>query len=221
MTEWLAERAQRVVAVEVDSALAETLREKLGASPRIEIVRADILATDLATLCRERGAPQCCVFGNLPYYITSPILHHLFRSAGRIRTMALLVQREVAERIVAQPGSRDYGYLSVLAQVHSRPRILLGVPPGAFSPPPKVHSALVGFEMTAKFSDWSADQVQEFLDFVKRCFAQKRKNLLNNLAARYGRERVEPALAAGRLLPNLRAEQLTLEQFAELFERLR
>ncbi len=216
MTGLLAERARAVVAVELDAALAESLRKNLSRDPRIEVVRGDILATDLTAICRERGAAQCFVFGNLPYYITSPIIHHLFKFADRIRAMALLVQREVAERIVARPGRRDYGYLSVLAQVHSQPRILLRVPPGAFSPPPKVHSALVGFEMATRFPTWTMKEVGAFLEFVKRCFAQKRKNLLNNLATRYGRARVERELEARKLPPTARAEELMIEQLADV-----
>ena len=236
MTELLAERAQQVAAIELDADLARNLKEKLQGRPRIEIIRADILSTDLAAICRRHRAEKCFVFGNLPYYITSPILHHLFTFWTWIRAMGLLVQREVAERITAAPGSRAYGYLSVLSQFYSEPRVVLGVPPGAFSPAPKVHSALVEFRMK------SPDKIEEgfptapgqaglteilhaqdegkFLDFVKRCFAQKRKNLLNNLAAAYSRQRVEQELARLALPSSIRAEQMTLEQLAALFRRL-
>jgi 16S rRNA (adenine1518-N6/adenine1519-N6)-dimethyltransferase len=140
--------------------------------------------------------------------------------AAMIRGMALLVQREVAERMTAPPGSRDYGYLSVLVHVHSEPRIVLGVPPGAFSPPPKVHSALVEFAMKPKFPAWTADERATFLVFVQRCFAHKRKNLLNNLAQVRGKERVRAALEGMHLPATTRAEELSVGQFAEFQKRV-
>jgi 16S rRNA (adenine1518-N6/adenine1519-N6)-dimethyltransferase len=219
MTELLAERAGRVVAVELDAGLAHQLQQKLESQPCVEIIQGDILATDLAAICRERHTANCFVFGNLPYYITSPIIHHLMNSAGVIRGMALLVQREVAERLTAQPGSRDYGYLSVLVHVHSEPRIAMGVPPGAFSPPPKVHSALVEFAMQPKFPAWTAQDRASFLELVQRCFAQKRKNLLNNLAQTCGKERVRAALEGMHLPATARAEELSVNQFVD-FQKL-
>jgi len=220
MTELLAARARRVVAVELDTSLAQQLEQKLKDSAKIEIVRGDILTTDLAALCRRHQTETCYVFGNLPYYVTSPIIHHLFDQASSIRAMALLVQREVAERLTAQPGSRDYGYLTVLAQLHAEPRIALRVPPGAFSPPPKVQSALVHFTMRPKYPAWSAPERAQFLDFVKVCFAQKRKNLLNNLAREYGRAKVMTALTNLRIPPSTRAEEMPVEQLAELCRSL-
>ena len=209
MTELLAERARRVVAIELDSKLANELKGKLAGNSRIVVEQSDILTTDLAAICRAGGARQCFVFGNLPYYITSPIIHRMMDSASLIRGMALLVQREVAERITARPGSRDYGYLSVLVQISSEPHVVLNVPPGAFSPPPKVHSALVDFKMRVQFREGSAPERTRFLDFVKLCFARKRKNLLNNLAGQIGRERVAKALAGLQLPATARAEELS------------
>jgi 16S rRNA (adenine1518-N6/adenine1519-N6)-dimethyltransferase len=231
MTELLAERAGRVVAVELDALLAAKLAEKLKAKSQIKVLQADILKTDLAALCREHQAERCFVFGNLPYYITSPILRHLFGSWTCIRAMGLLVQREVAERLTATPGTRAYGYLTVFTQLYSVPRIVLSVPPGAFVPQPKVHSALVGFLMRSRLpeplrdathpSESSPGGEARFRGFVKRCFAQKRKKLMNNLAGTYSRARLDQALTALSLPATVRAEQLTLEQFASLFRRLR
>jgi 16S rRNA (adenine1518-N6/adenine1519-N6)-dimethyltransferase len=230
MTELLAERARRVVAIELDAVLAANLREKLKATPQIEVLQSDILTTDLAALCRAHQAEKCFVFGNLPYYITSPILHRLFAFWTCIRAMGLLVQREVAERLTAIPGTRAYSYLSVVTQLYSEPRIVLSVPPGAFVPAPKVQSALVSLRMRSQLpeslrdatppSEPSTEQETRFLGFVKRCFAQKRKNLLNNLAGTHSRERIEQALAGLDLPSTARAEQLTLEQFAGLFHNV-
>jgi len=220
MTELLAARARRVIAIELDPTLAENLKERFRAKPGIDVFQADILAIDLTELCVYRECEECFIFGNLPYYITSPILHRLFAFAPWIRAMALLVQREVAERLTAAPGTRAYGYLSILAQLYAQPRIVVGVPPGAFSPAPKVHSALVDFQMTPKFPGWGSEDREKFLDFVKRCFAQKRKNLLNNLGGTYARERVMQALATLDLPPTVRGEELALDQLAVLFQRL-
>jgi 16S rRNA (adenine1518-N6/adenine1519-N6)-dimethyltransferase len=217
MTGLLARRARSVVAVEVDPVLVEKLKTEMRDEPRVEILRADVLSTDIAELCRLAATEQCFIFGNLPYYITSPILHHLFAFRTRIRSMALLVQREVAGRITAEPGRRAYGYLSVLAQIYSQPRVVLAVPPGAFSPPPKVHSALVSFAMQTKFPEWPTEDYERFLEFVKRCFAQKRKSLRNNLARTHGRQRIEQELGRLDLAPDVRAEQLTMQQLAYLY----
>ena len=220
MTGLLAERARKVIAVEVDRSLADQLQQDFRDQPHVQIILADVLRVDLASLCRREGVAQAYVFGNLPYYITSPILHHLFAQRGSIRAMGLLMQREVAERLTAQPGTRDYGYLSVAAQLFSQPRIALAVPPGAFSPVPKVESALVTFRMQPRFPDWPSPKADTFLGFVKRCFAQKRKNLLNNLGGSYLRTRLLEAFEAAGKPSNLRAEELSLEEFAALFEKL-
>ena len=219
MTELLAGRAQRVVAIEVDRELAQMLQHMLSNKKGIEVIEADILLSDLGSLCRRYQREQCFVFGNLPYYITSPILHHLLDYARWIRGMGLVVQREVADRLTALAGSRPYGYLTVLMQLGTNPRIEFGIPPGAFSPSPKVDSALVTFQM--KGMRLPAEERKTLLEFVKLCFAHKRKNLLNNLAQVYGRPRVEAELAALNLPQTIRAEQLALQQFEDLFARLR
>jgi 16S rRNA (adenine1518-N6/adenine1519-N6)-dimethyltransferase len=220
MTALLAEHARKVIAIEVDSALAQELQENFREEPRVKIIRADVLRIDFAALCQQEGIAQGFVFGNLPYYIISPILHHLYAQRDSIRAMGLLMQREVAERLTAEPGSRDYGYLTVATQICSQPQIALAVPPGAFSPAPKVQSALVTFRMKAKFELWPKSACEEFLEFVKHCFAQKRKNLLNNLSGVYPRSRVMQALEESGKPAHWRAEQLSLEELAGVFEKL-
>lgn len=221
MSELLAARAREVVAIEIDPDLARGLKQSLSNKSRIEVLQADILQSDLGALCRNYQREQCFVFGNLPYYITSPILHHLFNFAGYIRGMGLVVQREVAERLSALPCSRQYGYLTVLTHFHTSPRIEFGIPPGAFSPPPQVDSALVTFQMKFDRNQIPAGERAALLDFAKLCFAHKRKNLLNNLAPAYLRQQVERELAALQLPPTIRAEQFALEQFEMLLARLR
>jgi len=218
LTGLLRERAGGVVAIELDRGLAESLQEEFRDDSRIEIIQADILSVDLAATCRAHSVDQSFVVGNLPYYITSPIIDRLRRLRRSIRGMALMVQKEVADRIVAVPGRRDYGYLSVSVQLFSRPHILFTIPPGAFSPPPKVQSALVEFKMIPAFPGIAAEEEEEFLAFVKLCFAHKRKNLVNNLSGIFSRDRIEQELGRMRLPRSVRAEQLTLEQFGNLFE---
>ncbi len=221
MTELLATKAKQVVALEIDAELARRLRDRLSNKIRIEVIEADVLSTDIPSLCQRHQREQCYIFGNLPYYITSPILHHLLDYAAWIRGMAVVVQREVADRLIALPGSRSYGYLTVLTQLATTPRIEFGIPPGAFSPPPKVDSALLTFQMKSERTLLPEEQRKALLEFVKLCFAHKRKNLLNNLSSTYGRERVETELAALDLAPTIRAEQLAVEQFEMLLARLR
>jgi 16S rRNA (adenine1518-N6/adenine1519-N6)-dimethyltransferase len=221
MTGLLAERVRKVVGIEIDSALALQLQNRFAQDAGVAILHADVLSVDFAELCRQQRLTECFVFGNIPYYITSPILHHLFAYRNCLRAMGLLVQREVAERLIARPGSRDYGYLTVSTELYSQARLALAVPPGAFSPPPKVQSALVTFQMRPRFPHWTRKECDEFLEFVKRCFAQKRKTLLNNLGAIYAREQVAAALAEAGHAGNLRAEQLSLDQLAAVFKTLR
>ncbi|HET9179571.1 MAG TPA: 16S rRNA (adenine(1518)-N(6)/adenine(1519)-N(6))-dimethyltransferase RsmA [Terriglobia bacterium] len=221
VTGLLASRAQRVVAIEIDRELVDELRQKFRQSPSVEIVHGDILLTDLGDLCRRKKMEQCYLFGNLPYYITSPIIHHVLASAVQVRAMGLLVQREVADRLVAQPGSRDYGYLTVFTRFYSSARVVFNVPPGAFSPPPKIHSAFVRFEMHAGRRGIRPENEQEFLGFLKQSFAFKRKKLLNCLVPMYSRQEIEAQLNRLALPLSVRAEELSLEQFISIFSRVR
>lgn len=220
LTKLLADRVERLAAIELDATLAGSLRQTFENIPSIEIIEGDILKTDIAQICRRHSKDSCIVFGNLPYYITSPILRHLFEARSHIRRMALLVQKEVAQRITAGPGSRDYGYLSVFVQIHSSPVIAFDIPPGAFSPPPKVHSALVNFQIAPRFPAWDAKTNEAFLAFAQASFAQKRKNLLNNLSQIYTRPAVQRALESLDLGAHMRPEQLSLDQFRALFDLL-
>jgi len=220
MTGLLIERSRKVVAVEIDAQLVDDLRDQFAGEARVEVVKADILQVDLAEICRRHGVERLFAFGNLPYYISSPILHHLLNFASRLRGMAFVVQREVADRIAAAPGSRAYGYLSVLAQSYAVPRVALTIPPGAFAPPPAVHSALVSFEITGPASVWDEHRIRTFLEFAKLGFAQKRKKLSNNLTSTYAIAQVRDALRRCGFNDNVRAEQLGVEQFRQIFDSL-
>ncbi len=220
MTGLLATRARRLVAIEIDRAMAKKLEEDFQDQSSVKIIREDILHVDFAALCREEGVTQAFIFGNLPYYITSPILHRLFAHRESIRSMGLLMQREVAERLAAEPGSRDYGYLTVATQMFTRPEMAVAVPPGAFSPPPKVHSSLVTFAMRTMFDSWTKQESDAFLEFVKACFAQKRKSLLNNLGGRFQRTRLLDSLESAGKTSTARAEELSVGELAALYASL-
>jgi 16S rRNA (adenine1518-N6/adenine1519-N6)-dimethyltransferase len=217
MTARLAKSASKVLAIELDSRLARRLREVTAACKNVEVVEGDVMAVDFGKLT---GGARFSVYGNLPYYITSPILHRLFEHAGQIAAIHIVIQFEVALRIVAPPGRRDYGYLSVLSQWFSRQEIVFRIPPGAFRPPPKVASALVSFHIPGARAKKSVEDEDAFLDFVKECFAQKRKTLRNNLRGRLG-ARADEILREASLKPDARAEQLTVSQFAALFRLAR
>jgi 16S rRNA (adenine1518-N6/adenine1519-N6)-dimethyltransferase len=220
MTRQLAGIASRVVTVETDPRLASRLRERVGQNPNewpgVEVVAGDVLQQDLGQLLPGRFR----VFGNLPYYITSPILHHLFRFADRIDSIHIVVQFEVAARIAAPPGRRAYGYLSAACQFYTRPEIALRIPPGAFRPPPRVTSALLRMALPGERASLGIVDEHRFLKFVQVCFGMKRKTLRNNLRSILPDEAVREALAASALPADARAEQLSLPRFAALFVRL-
>jgi 16S rRNA (adenine1518-N6/adenine1519-N6)-dimethyltransferase len=206
-------RAEKVVAIEVDPVLVLYLRQKFHheiASGRLILVEGDVLKSDLGAW------GPCAIAGNLPYYITSPILERLFAAGSTWQRAVFLVQAEVAARLAASPGSRDYGYLSVFTQVHARVAKLLDVPRAAFRPPPKVDSAVVELTPRDSRADLGIEDLDSFLNFAGLCFRHKRKTLRNNLAAIYPANRLE-ALPEARL----RAEQLGIAELVRLQAVLR
>jgi 16S rRNA (adenine1518-N6/adenine1519-N6)-dimethyltransferase len=220
MTHMLAGEGRHIVGIEADANLAAGMRAEIENGspgwPGVEVVCSDILDADIGKL----GGNQFHVYGNLPYYITSPILHHLFKWAGQIASIHIVIQREVAQRIAARPGVRDYGYLSTLCQFYARPKIALRIPPGAFRPPPKVDSALVSMTLPGDGASLGTIDTKRFLAFVQTCFEQKRKTLRNNLRDISDDARIHQALATSGLRLDARAEQLSLGQFAAIFRQL-
>ena len=217
MTEHLAATGVPVRAIELDARLARSLQRIAKRFPNLEIISADILEANIAEIAAGRRAR---IYGNLPYYITSPILHHLFASAEILDEIHVVIQHEVARRLVAQPHSRDYGYLSVLTQYFSRPELVLEIPRGAFRPPPQVGSALVTLRFPGARANLPGMDESKFLDFVKLCFSQKRKTLVNNMKSRVKPELVRQALATLNLRVDARAEQLSAGDLATLFQAL-
>lgn len=214
MTSLLARHARRVIAIELDPMLLPRLREQADDLENVEVVASDVLAVDFAKLT---GTDRFHVYGNLPYYITSPIVHHLLGQAERLEAAFLMVQLEVAERMTARPGSRDYGYFSAFTQFYSKPEILLRIPPGAFQPPPKVSSALIALQPPGERSELGIENETGFLKFLKVCFAQKRKTLRNNLRSLMPQNRATSLLRECGIGLNTRAEEIGLAQFGRLF----
>ena len=205
LTALLLESGADIHAIELDAAMVDHLRKAYPGHPRLKLHHTDVLNADLT-----HWGPVS-VAGNLPYYITSPILERIFRAHEAIQSATLLIQKEVAERLTARPGSRDYAYLSVVTQTWMEPHYLMTVPPGAFRPPPKVDSAVVQLVPHRNTEPDTA----AFLVFCGRAFRQKRKNLRNNLQPWY------PAADWSRIPEApLRAEQLSLEQLRALWRKL-
>ena len=209
LTARLLERADRVSAIEIDSEMVELLRDKFRGEPRLTLIHADALETDLG----QWG--DAAVAGNLPYYAATPIIEETLALGARLRRAVFLVQKEVAARLTAKPGTRDYGYLSVKTQLLADVKALFDVRPSAFRPPPKVDSTLVRLMPRDRAAELGIADPAKFLAFTSLCFRQKRKTLRNNLAGAYGKDAFIGLPEATK-----RAEELTLEQFAELYRRL-
>lgn len=222
LTDFLASRAEHFIAVELDRILAPRLAAKWVHASHVRILESDILHIDLTTLQPQEGNRRLIVIGNLPYYITSDILLHLFSQATAISRAILMVQDEVADRLCASPGVRDYGVLSATAQMHARVEKLFILPPTAFTPAPRVNSAAVRLEIQPCFEELMVERVP-FLRFLQICFQQKRKTLVNNLkAAAFGTpEAILSAIAIAGLDPAIRAEAVPLETMAKLYRELR
>jgi 16S rRNA (adenine1518-N6/adenine1519-N6)-dimethyltransferase len=234
LTSLLAKRARRLIAVELDRVLAAQLRLRFGMFPNVEVIEADILSIDFDSLfgpkpgLRRPGIEfkptPAKVIGNLPYYITSDILLRLFEYSKYFETLVILVQREVADRIAAEPGGRDYGLLSATAQLHARVEKLFTLPPTAFAPPPQVHSAALRLTMAPRDQQLGLDTLgfkDGFIDFLKLSFGQKRKTLWNNLKSAYAEPRLRAALSQARVKAAARAETLRLDESAALYRALR
>lgn len=216
LTRLLACRSESLTAVEIDRRLAVALEEEFTGNPAVEIVCGDFLQMDLDALAAKKRQ-SLRVTGNLPYYITSDILLHLFRHSGAVDRAVLMMQREVAERLTASPGVREYGALTALTAMHASVEFLFGLPPEAFSPPPAVQSSVVRLVMHSRFEELHVDR-EGFPKFLHQIFAQKRKTLANNLlAAGFEPGPVRKCMERSGLDPMVRAESLPIETAAELY----
>lgn len=205
LTTHLLNRCNCLIAIEIDSDLAAGLRTRFAAEPRLTLIESDALHQEF----REWSPDVLC--GNLPYYAATPILERAVRSG--IRTVAL-IQREVADRFVAKPGTREYGYLTCSTALFADAKYLFGVKPGSFQPPPKVDSAVVSFQPNLRKAELQVPE-QPFLSFLASCFHMKRKTMRNNLAGTYSREVLDGIPESSQ-----RAEQMSLEELAAFYRRL-
>jgi 16S rRNA (adenine1518-N6/adenine1519-N6)-dimethyltransferase len=224
LTERLAQAAGKVVAVEIDGRLVPILEDMLASYRHVRIVHGDVLKTDLAALWQTdfAGMAGVSAVANLPYYATTPILMTLLERKLPLDRIVVMVQKEIAERMAAPPGGKDYGSLSVAVQYYCETSLVCHVPPGAFLPPPNVESAVVKLEVRREPAVRVEDE-KLFFRVVQAAFAQRRKTLANNMVQLVGKERKEEAADLMRGLgidPGRRGETLSLEEFAALTDAL-
>ena len=220
MTQYLAEAAREVVAVEIDKALIPILEDTLSAYDNVTVINEDILKVDINAIVQERnGGRPIKVVANLPYYITTPIIMGLFEQYVPLKSITIMVQKEVADRMQVGPGTKDYGALSLAVQYYAQPKIVANVPPNCFIPRPNVGSAVI------RLTRYDAPPVQvddehKMFALIRASFNQRRKTLVNGLGNAPGlsvtKEQAAAALEKMNLSPTIRGEALTLEQFAEL-----
>jgi 16S rRNA (adenine1518-N6/adenine1519-N6)-dimethyltransferase len=229
LTANLAKCAGHLLAIELDRVLGAQLRMQYANYPNVEILEGNVLDIDFASLMhrtrrtsgdtRLENTDKALLIGNLPYYITSPILLHLFHYADLFSRLVIMVQKEVADRIAAKPGGHDYGLLSATVQLYARVEKLFTLPPGAFSPPPKVHSTVLRLTMDPQAKNLGVSET-EFLEFLKLSFGQKRKTLFNNLKSQYDGAALRQAMKEAGVKADARAEALSLPKMATLFRNM-
>ena len=229
LTDLLVKRTKRVIGVELDRVLAAQLRMRYATLTNVEVLESDFVTVDFSSMLGRRPGPlhdlrptkpeTVDVIGNIPYYVTSDIVLRILALHRSVERVVIMVQREVADRIAAAPGSRDYGLLSATAQLYARAETLFTLPPEAFNPPPEVHSAVLRLTMAPRFEEL---QVEEgpFIQLLKIAFAQKRKTLANNLKGFYSASSIKTGLKAAGLRPDVRAEAVPLEKMAALSRSL-
>ena len=224
MTQYLAERAGHVVAVEIDKALIPILEDTLSEYDNVEVLNEDILKVDLNRLVQEKnGGRPIKVVANLPYYITTPIIMGLFESHVPLQSITIMVQKEVADRMLVGPGTKDYGALSLAVQYYAKPEIVANVPPNCFIPRPNVGSAVIRLDRYAN-PPVEVGNEKHMFSLIRASFNQRRKTLVNGLSNAprlcVSKEAVKEALAQMGLSETIRGEALTLEQFARLSDIL-
>lgn len=223
LTKRLCETGKKVVSVEIDKRLIPVLDFTLAEFDNVKIIEKDILKTDVKALIDEEfGGKQISVAANLPYYITTPIITKLIEEKLPIKNIVVMVQKEVAERIAAKPGKKDYGAISVLCQYYTNPRLVTIVPKGSFYPAPKVDSAVLCMEVQEKPNVEVSDE-KLFFKVVKAAFAQRRKTLLNCLSSGFScpKETLSELLISIGIDPAVRGEKLGLTEFAKIADAMK
>ena len=220
MTQYLCERARKVIVVEIDKNLIPILEETLGDYQNVEIINADILKVDIQKIVDEHnGGKPIKVVANLPYYITTPIIMGLFESHVPIASITVMVQKEVADRMQVGPGTKDYGALSLAVQYYAKPEVVAIVPPECFIPRPNVSSSVI--RLTRHIHPHVEVEDQELMfRIIRASFNQRRKTLQNGLNnapdLHFSKEKIAQAIASLQVSPSIRGEALELFQFAKL-----
>lgn len=223
LTKRLCQTGKKVVSVEIDKRLIPVLDYTLAEFDNVKIIEKDILKTDVKNLIDEEfGGKKISVAANLPYYITTPIITKLIEEKLPIKNIVVMVQKEVAERIAAKPGKKDYGAISVLCQYYTNPRLVTIVPKGSFYPAPKVDSAVLCMEVQDKPNVEVCDE-KLFFKVVKAAFSQRRKTLLNCLSSGFscGKDALSQLLTSIGIEPTVRGEKLGLSEFAKIADALK
>ncbi|MGN0307300.1 MAG: 16S rRNA (adenine(1518)-N(6)/adenine(1519)-N(6))-dimethyltransferase RsmA [Lachnospiraceae bacterium] len=220
MTQYLAEKAREVIAIEIDRNLIPILQDTLSSYANVRIINEDVLKVDIRQLAEERNQGRPIkVVANLPYYITTPIVMGLLESHVPLQSITIMVQKEVADRMQEGPGSKDYGALSLAVQYYATPEIVAQVPPNCFMPRPKVGSAVIRLTCH-EYPPVKVRDERFMFDLIRASFNQRRKTLVNSLGnaanLKLNKEEVEAALEEMKLSPTIRGEMLSLEQFADL-----
>ena len=224
LTRELCKNAKKVVAIEIDKALLPVLKESLAEFDNVEVINSDILKTDLQSIINDKlSGLDIAVAANLPYYITTPIIMKIFEERIPVRSMTVMVQKEVADRMTAKPGTKDYGALSVAVQYYSKPKIVCSALPHCFMPQPKVASIVVNMDIPNE-PTVKVKNEKLFFAVVKSAFGQRRKTLVNSVAnspyINISKQDITKVISDMGLDINIRGERLSLEQFGELSDRL-
>lgn len=220
LTQFLIEKAKKVYAVELDKSLAEFLKQKFSHQKNLEIINQDILKVDLKKLVPT--PEKIKIIGNLPYQITSPILDWLIEHKELISQAVLMVQKEVAIRMSASPGSKDFSPLSIFVQVYTKPKILFSLKPGSFNPPPKIESTVIALDILSQ-SKVEPEDENLFFQIIKASFSTRRKTILNCLSSnlKLPKNKVENILSELKINPQSRAETLEISQYLKLTQELK
>ena len=230
LTDFLVRRSRKVIGIELDRVLAAQLRMRYATLKNIEILESDFVTVEWTSMVGRRPGPlhdlrptqpeTVDIIGNLPYYVTSDIVLRILEEHESIGRAVIMVQREVADRISAEPGSRDYGLLSATAQLFARVENLFTLPPEAFDPPPEVYSSVIRLTMSPRVAELQIDP-KAFQAMLQLAFAQKRKTLANNLKGQYEDKAIRSALKEAGVRPDARAEAVPLERMAAIYRALK
>jgi 16S rRNA (adenine1518-N6/adenine1519-N6)-dimethyltransferase len=230
LTDFLVRRARKVIGIELDRVLAAQLRMRYATLKNIDVLESDFVNVEWTSMVGRRPGPlhdlrptqpeTVDIVGNLPYYITSDIVLRILEEHESIGRAVIMVQREVADRISAEPGSRDYGLLSATAQLFARVENLFTLPPEAFDPPPEVFSSVIRLTMAPRVAELQIEP-RSFQSMLKLAFAQKRKTLANNLKGQYDDKAIRSALKEAGVRPDARAEALPLDRMAAIYRALK